>query len=55
MANRKHEQWLKNLHSAQERAAAGISDAPDENLGEEFDEEAPSRSQLKRESAAIQE
>ncbi len=51
MANRKHEQWLKNLHSAQERAAADPNAAP----GGDFDEDAPSRSQLKRESAAVQE
>ena len=50
MANRKHEQWLKNLALAQERAAGTIA-APDSEL----DEEAPSRSQLKRESAAVQE
>lgn len=50
MANRKHERWLKNLALAQERAAGTIA-APDSEL----DEEAPSRSQLKRESAAVQE
>ena len=50
MANRKHEQWLKNLHSAQERADADSEETPDLD----FDAEAPSRSQLKRESAAIQ-
>ena len=49
MANRKHEQWLKNLHSAQERAETDGVQAP---VGDS-DEEAPSRSQLKRESAAV--
>ena len=51
MANRKHEQWLKNLALAQERAAGEIVITPDGDT----DEEAPSRSQLKRESAAIKE
>lgn len=51
MANRKHEQWLKNLHSAQERAEVDGDESP----AGDFDEEAPSRSQLKRESAAVQE
>ena len=50
MANRKHEQWLKNLALAQERAEGAII-TPDNELGDE----APSRSQLKRESAAVQE
>ena len=50
MANRKHEQWLKNLALAQERAAGNIAVSDDE-----FDDEGPSRSQLKRESAAVQE
>ena len=49
MANRKHEQWLKNLALAQERAEVAII-TPDNELGDE----APSRSQLKRESAAVQ-
>ena len=49
MANRKHEQWLKNLHSAQERAETDSEETP----AGDFDEEAPSRSQLKRESAAV--
>ena len=49
MANRKHEQWLKNLALAQERAEGAII-TPDNELGDE----APSRSQLKRESAAVQ-
>ena len=51
MANRKHEQWLKNMALAQERAAGEIVITPDGDT----DEEAPSRSQLKRESAAIKE
>ena len=50
MANRKNEQWLKNLALAQERAEGAII-TPDNELGDE----APSRSQLKRESAAVQE
>ena len=49
MANRKHEQWLKTLALAQERAEGAII-TPDNELGDE----APSRSQLKRESAAVQ-
>ncbi len=51
MANRRHEQWLKNLQSAQARAEGSPVAAPDPD----FAESAPSRSQLKRESAAVQE
>ena len=51
MANRKHEQWLKNLALAQERAA----DASGEQFDDYYEDEPPSRSQLKRESAAVQE
>lgn len=52
MVNRKHEQWLKNLALAQERAEADTDNAP--VLTEEFEDEPPSRSQLKRESSAVQ-
>ena len=50
MANRKHEQWLKNLASAQLRAEEDKS--PD--FDDYYEDEPPSRSQLKRESAAMQ-
>ncbi len=53
MTNRKHEQWLKNLASAQERAEGDKDNPP--IPAEEFEDEPPSRSQLKRESSAVQE
>lgn len=51
MANRKHEQWLKNLTLAQERAA----EASGEHFDDYYEDDPPSRSQLKRESSAVQE
>ncbi len=50
MVNHKREKWLKNLTSAQERAAA----APGVENDAALEDEPPSRSQRKRESAALQ-
>ena len=50
MVNRKHNEWLKNLALAQDRAEAAPGAVP----GKEFEDDWASRSQLKRESAAVQ-